>query len=229
MTVSLGLEGRTGLVAGGTSEIGAACVRRLRKEGMSIAFTAADRSQGEAIANPTGAALIACDERDRASCDRAVAQALALHGGRLDVLVTCPGPAIIGAIEATAEADFRQLLETNLTAPFRIARAGLAPMRAEGRGSIIQIGSDAGIRADHARGAQSVAAASLIVAAELFAAEGADDGVRVNAVCPGDGVDGADVASLVAWLASDQSVHVTGATLRIDAGAGAAMVLDTRA
>jgi NAD(P)-dependent dehydrogenase (short-subunit alcohol dehydrogenase family) len=75
--------------------------------------------------------------------------------------------------------------------------------------------------------------------AELFAAEGAPHAIRANAVCPG-GITGggpssggsgtgADVAALVAWLSGGESAHMTGATLRIDGGAGAAMIVDTRA
>lgn len=229
MTVRLGLEGRYGLVTGGTSEIGRACVHRLCEEGMTIGFTASNRQLGESVARESGGSLIECDHRDRASCDRAVAQALDLGGGRLDVLVTNAGMAFDGSIESTPEAVFRELVEVNLTSPFRFARACLAPMRARGGGSMIHISSDAGIRAAHEAAAYSVTSAGMIALAELFAAEAVADGVRGNAVCPGDAAGAADVASLVAWLACDESVHMTGATLRIDGGAGAAMVVDTRA
>jgi NAD(P)-dependent dehydrogenase (short-subunit alcohol dehydrogenase family) len=130
-------------------------------------------------------------------------------------------------------------------------------MRAQGGGSMIHIASDTGIRGIHDIAAYSVTKAGAVAVSELFAAEGAPYGVRANAVCPGDvmpGVQatpagheehaenpeswvlppsgrfgtGADVAGLVAWLASDESAHMTGATLRIDGGAGAAMRVATQ-
>ncbi len=220
MSVRLGLGGRVGLVLGGTSELGRTCVERLREEGMTIA------------------SLIESDMRDRRSCDNAVQRALALGEGRIDVLVTTPGIVVEGSIEKTPEADFRALLEANLTAPFRVGRACVRSMREQGSGSIITVASDAGMRADHTAAAFSVTSAAVIALAELFAAESAAEGVRCNVVCPsaagpeasiaGAAERAADVAALVAWLACDESAHINGATLRVDGGAGAAMVADTR-
>ncbi len=121
------------------------------------------------------------------------------------------------------------MIEANLTAVFRVGRACFAPMRASGGGSIIHVASDAGIRAVHETAAYSVACAGVIAVAELFAAEGAPHGIRANAVCRGGVTSGEDVASVVAWLADAESAPMSGATLRVDGGAGAAMVLDTRA
>ena len=146
-------------------------------------------------------------------------------GGRVDVLVTCPDMHFEGSIEATSEAVFRELIETNLSSVFRIGRDCFNAMREQGGGSMIHVTSDAGIRAEHSLAAYSVASAGVIALSELFAAEGAPYGIRSNAVCPGPGVD---AASVVAWLASDAAAHVSGATLRVDDAAGAAMVLDTR-
>jgi len=258
MTVRLRLEGRSALVTGGTSGIGRACVARLREEGMTVSFTGRSRARGEAVARETGATFVECDHRDRAASDRAVEGALEAGGDRLDVLVANAGILFQGPIEATPEAAFRELLEVNLTSLFRVARASFGPMRAQGGGSMIHIASDAGIRAVHEIAAYSVTKAGAIAVAELFGAEGAPYGVRSNAVCPGDIVPGvqatpaghgdhaedpagwvlppsgrfgtgADVAAIVAWLASDESAHVTGATLRIDGGTGAAMRVATRA
>ena len=94
------------------------------------------------------------------------------------------------------------------------------------------------LRCGHPRRSRSgrllgpAASAGSIAVSELFAAEGAPNGVRSNAVCPGamppSAGTGLDVAAVVAWLASDESSGVNGATLRVDSGTGAAMVQDTR-
>ena len=146
----------------------------------------------------------------------------------------------------------------NLTALFRYSRACFGPMKEQGGGSMIHMASDTAVRGVHEIAAYSVTKAGALAASELFAAEGAPHGVSANAVCPGDVVPGIqatpeglshhaedpagwtlppsgrfgtgeDVAALVAWLASDESTHMTGATLRIDGGTGAAMRAVTRA
>ena len=173
------------------------------------------------------------------------------------MLVANAGILFQGSVEETPEAAFRELVEVNLTSLFRISRACFGPMRDTGGGSMIHIASDAGIRAVHEIAAYSVTKAGVIAVSELLGAEGAPHGIRSNAVCPGDIVPGVqatpvghehhaenpsgwvlppsgrfgtaeDVAALVAWLASDESSHVTGATLRIDGGTGAAMRVATR-
>jgi 3-oxoacyl-[acyl-carrier protein] reductase len=257
MTAGLGLDGRVALVTGGTSGIGRGCVERLRAEGMEVAFTGRSDERGNAAAHETGATFIRCDHNDRVESDRAVERALELGDGRLDVLVANAGILFQGSVEETPEAALRELVEVNLTSLFRISRACFGPMRDTGGGSMIHIASDAGIRAVHEIAAYSVTKAGVIAVSELLGAEGAPHGIRSNAVCPGDIVPGvqatpvgheqhaedpegwvlppsgrfgkaADVAALVAWLASEESSHVTGATLRIDGGTGAAMRVATR-
>jgi NAD(P)-dependent dehydrogenase (short-subunit alcohol dehydrogenase family) len=252
------LRGRVALVTGGTSGIGKACVERLRAEGMTVVFTGRDERRGASVAVATGATFLRCDARDRVACDRSVQEVLALGGGRVDVLVANAGIVYGGPIETMPEAAFRELVEVNLTALFRYSRACFGPMRDQGGGSMIHLASDSGIRGVHELPAYSITKAGAVAVSELVAAEGAALGVRANAVCPGDvepGIQatseghsdhaedasswtlppsgrfgtGSDVAALVAWLASDESAHMTGATLRIDGAMGAAMRGDTRA
>ncbi|HEX3256747.1 MAG TPA: SDR family oxidoreductase, partial [Gaiellaceae bacterium] len=147
MTSAYRLEGRVALVTGGTSGIGRACVARLRNEGMSVAFTGRSRERGEVVARDTGADFIACDHLDREASDRAVERVLELTDRRLDALVANAGILFQGPIEATPEAVFRELLEVNLTALFRVSRRCFEQMRDSGGGSMIHVASDAGIRA----------------------------------------------------------------------------------
>lgn len=252
------LRDRVALVTGGNSGIGRACVERLSQEGMTVAFTGRNEERGEAVAAATGARFVRTDHRDRSASDAAVEEALRIGQGRLDVLVANAGILMGGPIEETPEDAFKELLEVNLTALFRDSRACFAAMKSRGGGSLVHICSDAGIRGIHEIAAYSVTKAGAIAVSELFAAEGAPHGIRSNAVCPGDVVPGVqatpvglehhaespdgwtlppigrfgtgeDVAGLVTWLASDESKHMTGATLRIDGGNGAAFRAMTRA
>lgn len=186
------------LVLGGTSDIARACVERLRDDGMTVVLIGPEQS-GEDVRR--------------------------LTGGRVDVLVTCASVRLEGSIEATSEAAFSELLEANLSAAFRASRACFQAMCGQGKGSMVHIASDAGLRAEHEAGAYSVVCAGVIALSELLAAEGAPHGIRSNAVCPRAGTD---VAPIVAWLVSEESRHMSGAVLRVDDAAGVAMTVDTR-
>ena len=254
------LEGRTALVTGGTSGIGKACVERLRADGMTVVFTGRNETRGEAVAAATGARFLRCDARDRAASDRAVEDALAVGGGRLDALVANAGILMGGPIEETPEAAFRELLEVNLTALFRVSprlfrRHARAGRRLDGP-HLLRLGHprhprDPGVLGDEGR-RRGASPSSL-------PAEGAPHGIRANAVCPGDVVPGVQATPVgfehhaeyagragrcrpgpvrhrrgrrrprrLAGLATSRA-HVTGATLRIDGGAGAAFRAMTRA
>ncbi|HLY50494.1 MAG TPA: SDR family oxidoreductase [Solirubrobacteraceae bacterium] len=201
MSANLGLAGRFALLAG-ANDTGVR--QRLRDDGMEVVELETD---------------------DRASWDQAVAEAMRSTPGKLDLLVISQDTSLEGSLGETPEPAFLELLEKNLTAAFRIGRACFAAMRERGGGSIVFVASEGAVRAVHESAAVSVAAAGLIAVAELFAAEGASHGIRANAVCPRRGTD---VSAVVAWLASDESAHLSGATLRVDDAEGAAMVVDTR-
>ena len=151
----------------------------------------------------------------------------------------------------------RELLEVNLTALFRVSRALLrADARKRRRLDDPRRLRCGHPRCPRDRRLLRTKA-GVIAVSELFGAEGAPYGIRSNAVCPGDIVPGVqatpaghedhaedpagwvlppsgrfgtgeDVAGLVTWLVSDESAHMTGATLRIDGGTGAAMRALTR-
>jgi NAD(P)-dependent dehydrogenase (short-subunit alcohol dehydrogenase family) len=239
---------RVALVTGGTGGIGQALVSRLATDGYRVVFTGRDQHRAADLASRTGAVFVQADARDRAACDASVARAVA-ETGRIDLLVANAGVLIRQRLEDTSDEAFADLLETNLTCAFRYARRVFSIMREQAGGVMIMIASDSALRGSHRIPAYSVSKAGLVAVAELFAAEGASYGIRVNAVCPGNTLPGMagddpaswrsppngrfatadDVAEAVAWLASEQAVHINGATLRIDGGAGAALAVVTRA
>jgi NAD(P)-dependent dehydrogenase (short-subunit alcohol dehydrogenase family) len=237
----------TALVTGGTGGIGSAVVRRLAADGYRVVFTGRDATRAAAISAATGAVFVAADAADRAACDASLQTAFAVLGS-VDLLVANAGMLVTTPLAETPTETFELLVETNLTSVFRYARAVFEPMCLAGRGVICVVASDAAIRGSHRVPAYSVVKAAAVTVAELFGAEGAPFGVRTNAVCPGNTLPGMqgddpsawrptsrgvfatgdDVASAVAWLASDQAVHVNGATLRIDGATGAAFQAATR-
>lgn len=247
-----GLDGKRALVTGGTSGIGRGIVERLRADGASVVFTGRDAARGQGAAAATGATFVRTDATDPEAVGHSVDEALAVLGG-LDVLVNNAGMILQGSIEATPPGAWRELLAVNLTAGFLYSKACFGRIRDAGGGSIVHIASDTAIRGISSLAAYSVTKAGVRMLSDMLALDGAPVNVRSNAVCPGDvrpGVqatpagfaahaedpanwtlppagrfgEAADVAALVAWLASDAARHMSGATIRIDAGMGAGII-----
>ena len=252
------MDGRTALVTGGTSGIGRAIVEHLSGAGMRLAFTGRNTGRGAEVEASTGAKFLQADAADRSQCDESINRTLAALGGRLDLFVSNAALVFAAPLEETPEDVFRELLEVNLTAAFRFSRACFRRMRAQGHGSIVHIVSDAAIRGIHHIPAYTISKAGLLAMSEVLAAEAAPHGVRVNAICPGAVVPGVqstiagydhhaedastwgpapsgrhgagtDIAEAVLWLASDAADHISGATVRIDGAASAAMRAIARA
>jgi len=110
------------LVTGGTAGIGAACVSRLAGDGHAVVFTGRDAGRGADLAGRTGATFVPADITDRPAADAAVERAAETLGG-LDVVVANAGILSRALLTEIGEDEFRRLLETNLTAQFRTARA----------------------------------------------------------------------------------------------------------
>ncbi|MDX6376126.1 MAG: meso-butanediol dehydrogenase / (S,S)-butanediol dehydrogenase / diacetyl reductase [Gaiellaceae bacterium] len=230
-------------VTGGTAGIGAACVARLTADGHTVAFTGRNAARGVEVASRTGATFLNADITDRAAADQALARAVETLGG-LDAVVANAGILSRTPLASISGDEMWTLLETNLTAQFRTSRAAWPHLVAAGGGSIALIGSDTSIRGSHRVPAYSVVKAGTVMLSDMLAADGAAVRIRANAVCPGNTLPGmagddpatwpitadglqvtaAEIASCVCWLLSAEAVHVTGATIRIDGGIGAAFI-----
>jgi NAD(P)-dependent dehydrogenase (short-subunit alcohol dehydrogenase family) len=167
--------------------------------------------------------------------------------GRIDVLVNNAGISFIRPAEETGAAEWRRVIDVNLTGPFLLSRAFGRIMLRQREGAIVNVASVAGLAGISDRAAYNASKHGLIGLTRTLAAEWGGRGVRVNAVCPGwvktemdvaDQAGGAysdtdienripmarfarpdDIAQAVAFLA-DPSVSgfVNGETLRVDGG-----------
>lgn len=170
------------IVTGAGSGIGAAVARRLADEGWRTVLTGRRREPLEDVAG-ADAAVVPGDVRDTDHLEKLVAAATE-RWGRLDGLVLNAGVTVAGAVGGTSDADWELVLETNLTAPFRLARAAL-PQLLEARGAIVGVGSIAAEVSGPDLAAYGASKAGLVRLIRSLAVDYGERGLRANVVNPG--------------------------------------------
>lgn len=178
------LEGRVAVVTGGASGLGRASALLFASEGASVIFADLNLAGAQAAAAEVGerGAAEELDVTDEAACQRVMAAAVARFG-RLDILMTCAGVGDSAHLpELTGEA-FAQTVTINLTGTFLSAKYAFAHMQQNG-GSIITLGSVAGIIAAPGFASYGASKAAVIHLTKILAVEGAAQKIRVNAICP---------------------------------------------
>ena len=180
------LESKIAIVTGGTSGIGRRVVERFRAEGAEVVFTGRRSGLGGDIAEATGATFIEADAGSETDAQRTIKQTLDRHG-RIDILMNNAGaPAPPGRLEALPLDGFDQAIQVHVRGALAHMKHAAPSMRAQGAGSIINVGSVAGHRAGYSGSLiYAVAKAAVIHLTRCAAMELGEDGVRVNSISPG--------------------------------------------
>ena len=238
------LSGKAALVTGATGGIGAAIARALRAQGARVALTGRRAAELEALAAELGERALAApaDLADPAA-PAALVERVEAGFGALDILVNNAGLTRDMLALRMGDADWAAVLEVDLTAPFRLARAALRGMMKRRHGRIVSIASIVGTTGNAGQANYAAAKAGLVGMSKSLAQEVATRGVTVNVVAPGfvktamtDALGEAqraklleripsgrmgtaeDIAAAVAYLSSAEAGWITGQTLHVNGG-----------
>lgn len=231
------LQGKYALITGASQGLGrqlAVDFARAGAAGISIVARSVEllnqvRKDIHEIAPKIQVLVIGADLTKHEDIERVVATTLCEFNGRIDILVnnaSSIGPSPMPYLLDYPLEDFRNVISTNLIAPFLLIKKAL-PAMIENGGSIINVTSDAGVNGYPGWGAYGISKFGIEGMSQTWAAELEDSGVRVNWVDPGDmntamhraaepeedptqWANPADVTQVFIYLASDESRHVNG-------------------
>ncbi|MFO1056195.1 MAG: SDR family oxidoreductase [Dongiaceae bacterium] len=239
------LGGRRALVTGASRGLGLAIARGLAEAGAAVLLNGREQGRLDAARAALAADGLAVDTAAFDVGDAAAVAAATARLGPIDILVNNAGIQRRGPLEDFAEADWRAVLDTNLTAVFLITRALVKGMIERRAGKIVNIASVASVLARPTTAPYSAAKGGLMMLTRAMATEWARHNVQVNAIAPGyfatemnadirakpefDGwVRGRvpagrwavpdELAGTAVFLASPASDYVTGHTLFVDGG-----------
>ncbi len=241
------LSGRVAIVTGGNGGIGLGIARGLVEAGASVLLAGRDVAKGAAAAGGLGprAGFTVADVAHKADCDRLVTEAVTRFG-RLDILVNNAGTTVRKPPQDYTEAEWHQVLDTNLTGAFLLCQAAYAQFRRTGQGKIINIGSMNTIFGAPHNVPYTASKGGIAALTRGLATAWAGDNIQVNAILPGwieteltagakahvAGLDEAvvartpagrwgqprDLAGLAVFLAAPASDFITGTSIPADGG-----------
>jgi 3-oxoacyl-[acyl-carrier protein] reductase len=238
------LTGKTALVTGASGGIGGAIAKALHAQGATVALSGTRREALESLAAELGERthVLPCDLGDPAATEALVKDAEAAMG-KLDILVNNAGLTRDNISMRMKDEEWQKVLDVNLTAGFRLARAAMRGMMKRRFGRIIGITSIVGVTGNPGQANYAAAKAGMIGMTKALAQELASRSITVNTVAPGfietamtDALteeqkarilpavpmgklgSGADIASAVVYLASDEAGYVTGQTIHVNGG-----------
>lgn len=237
--------GRVALVSGGTRGIGSAITECLLADGWSVLATYLSDTHGADAfaAGHDSLAVLRSDAGSSADCQSAVASVVERFGG-LDHVVAAAGITRNGALATLSDDDWDAVLTTNLSGPFRLARAAIPHITTRPFGRIVIISSVAATMGNAGQGAYAASKAGLLGFTKTLARELATTGTTVNLVIPGPTADTgitadtdpafvaaitrkipvhrlaqpADTAFAVRTLLDDRAGYITGTSVVVDGG-----------
>jgi 3-oxoacyl-[acyl-carrier protein] reductase len=245
------LQGKVALVTGGGGGFGEGIARRFVEEGAKVVIADLKREAAERVAREAGGGAVAVGgDVSRGEDVRAMVEAAVGAFGGLDVVVNNAGTTHRNRpMLEVDEATFDRVYAVNVKSLYWMAQAAVPVLRRQGRGgSIINIGSTAGIRPRPGLVWYNGTKGAVNVMTMCMATELAPDNIRVNSVCPVIGATGlvaefmgapdtpenrarflasiplgrmstpADIANACLWLAEDSSSFITGVLLPVDGG-----------
>lgn len=233
------LEGRTAIVTGAGSGIGAATARRLAAEGAAVVCADIDADSAAAIADEVGGVARHLDVADRRSWEALVAAT-----ATIDILVNNAGVTRDRSLLKMTDDEWQTVIDIHLKGMWLGCQHVVPPIRERGGGAIVNLSSEAR-RGAFGQANYSAAKAGIVGLTRTVAIEHARHGIRCNAVAPG-AVDtpmtravpaavreawlpniplgrfaeAAEIAAVIVFLVSDDASYVTGQCLGVDGGTG---------
>jgi 3-oxoacyl-[acyl-carrier protein] reductase len=238
------LTGKAALITGASGGIGGAIARGLHAQGATVVLTGTRAAALEELAKSLGERthVIVSNLSDPAEADRLMAAAEAA-AGKIDILVNNAGITRDMLAMRMKDEDWQAVIDVNLSATFRLARAAIRNMIKRRAGRIISVTSIVGTTGNPGQANYAAAKAGIAGMSKALAAEVASRNITVNCVAPGfietamtdklneqqkERIKGAipagrigqpsDVVAAVVFLASDEAGYVTGQTLHVNGG-----------